>query len=82
METGIDKISRPSVKYHQKAFSGIHVISSRIFSLMNQEGKFSMIDVYLEAAKSEIIRSFDHSNSKFIDVGKPESIIKAEAIFA
>jgi MurNAc alpha-1-phosphate uridylyltransferase len=82
VETGIDKISRPSAKYYQKAFSGIHVISNKIFSLMNQEGKFSMIDVYLETAKSEIITCYDHSDSKFIDVGKPENIRKAEAIFA
>jgi N-acetyl-alpha-D-muramate 1-phosphate uridylyltransferase len=82
VEAYVDKISRQSAKYYQKAFSGIHVISGNLFSLMNQQGKFSMIDVYLEAAKREIIKSFDHSNSKFIDVGKPESITKAEAIFA
>jgi hypothetical protein len=41
-----------------------------------------MIDVYLETSKSEVIRSFDHSGSRFIDVGKPESILKAETIFA
>jgi len=81
IETREDKISRPSAKYRQKAFSGIHIISNRIFSLMNQDGKFSMIDVYLEAAKNEIVRSFDHSKNKFIDVGKPESVTKAEAIF-
>ncbi|SRR6266487_2194955 len=82
VETGIDKIARQSAKYYQKAFSGIHIISNRIFSLMHQVGKFSMIDIYLEAAKSEIIRSFDHSISRFIDVGKPDRIVKAEAIFA
>jgi len=82
VETGIDKIVRQSAKYYQKAFSGIHIISNRIFSLMHQVGKFSIIDIYLEAAKSEIIRSFDHSISRFIDVGKPDRIVKAEAIFA
>ena len=82
VETGIDKIARQSAKYYQKAFSGIHIISNRIFSLMHQVGKFSIIDIYLEAAKSEIIRSFDHSISRFIDVGKPDRIVKAEAIFA
>jgi len=81
VETGIDKISRQTAKYYQKAFSGIHIISSRIFSLMVHQGKFSMIDVYLEASKNEVIKSFDHSSSRFIDVGKQESIIKAEKIF-
>jgi MurNAc alpha-1-phosphate uridylyltransferase len=81
IETGVEKISRRSAKFYEKAFSGIHIISNRIFSFMNQQGKFSMIDVYLETAKAEVISSFDHSDSKFIDVGKPESLIKAEAIF-
>jgi|SRR6266496_2074290 len=82
IETGVDKISKQAARYYQKAFSGIHMINNRIFSLMHNEGKFSMIDVYLEAAKTQIIKSFDHSQSKFIDVGKPDSIIKAETIFS
>jgi MurNAc alpha-1-phosphate uridylyltransferase len=82
VETGIDEIAKQSAKYYQKAFSGVHVISNRIFSLMNREGKFSIIDIYLEAAKIEIIKCFDHTNSRFIDVGRPESIIKAETMFA
>jgi len=81
IENGTEKISRNTEAYHPKAFSGIHIISSRIFSLMQQEGKFSIVDVYLEAAKKETIKSFDHSGSRFIDVGKPENITKAAAIF-
>jgi len=80
-ETGAERISRNAETFYQWAFSGIHIISSRIFSVMRQEGKFSMVDVYLEAAKTEIIKSFDNSAGKFIDVGKPESIAKAEEIF-
>ena len=45
------------------------------------EGKISMVNVYLELAKANIIKAFDHSGSKFIDVGKPESILKAEEMF-
>jgi NDP-sugar pyrophosphorylase family protein len=80
-KTGEKKISRNSEKYFQKAFSGIHVISPKIFPLIRMRGKFSMVDVYLELAKTSIITAFDHSNSKFIDVGKPESILKAEEMF-
>lgn len=80
-QTGEQKISRESDKYIQKAFSGIHIISPEIFPLMKMSGKFSMVDVYLELAKTHIIAAFDHSNIKFIDVGKPESIMKAEKIF-
>jgi NDP-sugar pyrophosphorylase family protein len=80
-KTGEKKISRKSEKYFQKAFSGIHVISPKIFPLIKMEGKFSMVDVYLELAETEVITAFDHSNSKFIDVGKPASILKAEEMF-
>lgn len=81
VETGAEKIVRASNVLQQKAFTGIHVINRKIFSLMKQEEKFSMVDVYLEAAKTEIIKSFDHSQSKFIDVGKPQSITEAEKLF-
>jgi NDP-sugar pyrophosphorylase family protein len=64
-----------------KAFSGIHIINPSIFSHIKQEGKFSMVDVYLNLCTDHSIQYFDHSLSKFIDVGKPESIAKAEKMF-
>lgn len=64
-----------------KAFSGIHLIEPGLFSLIRQQGKFSMVDVYLDLMKEHTIKSFDHSESRFIDVGKPESIGKAEVMF-
>jgi N-acetyl-alpha-D-muramate 1-phosphate uridylyltransferase len=81
IKTGEQKMSRQTNKYWQKAFSGIHIISPEIFDLIKMQGKFSMVDVYLELAKTNDITAFDHNNSKFIDVGKPESILKAEGIF-
>ena len=80
-KTGEQKMSREASGFSQKAFSGIHVISPKIFSLMKNEGKFSMVDVYLDLSKNHAITAFDHSNTKFIDVGKPESILKAEGLF-
>lgn len=82
VKTGEEKPNPlPSVRLTQKAFSGIHIISNKIFSLIKQQGKFSMVDVYLDLCADNIIQSFDHSASKFIDVGKPESITKAELLF-
>jgi N-acetyl-alpha-D-muramate 1-phosphate uridylyltransferase len=80
-KTGEQKISRQATKYYSKAFSGIHVISPKIFPLIKMQGKFSMVDVYLEIADRYPVKAFDHSNTKFIDVGKPESVIKAEELF-
>ncbi|HEX8462293.1 MAG TPA: sugar phosphate nucleotidyltransferase [Segetibacter sp.] len=64
-----------------RAFSGIHIIEQRIFSLIKQTGKFSMVDVYLDLMADHTIKSFDNSGNRFIDVGKPESIGKAEIMF-
>ncbi len=80
-KTGEQKISRETTIYVQKAFSGIHIISPAIFSMIKAKGKFSMVQVYLDLCKTNTIAGFDHSTSKFIDVGKPESIAIAEEIF-
>ena len=82
VKTGEEKISRNSTSLIQKAFSGIHVINRELLKLIKQEGKFSMVDVYLDLAKSHIISSYDHTGANLIDVGKPESIAKAEALFS
>jgi len=66
---------------NKKAFSGIHIISPAIFSLITEDGKFSMIDLYLRLAETQHISAFDHSETKFIDVGKPGSIAAAERMF-
>lgn len=79
---GKEKIVRNADILIQKAFSGIHVINSFLLSQMKREGKFSMVDVYLDLAKSHIISSYDHTGAQMIDVGRPESILKAEAVFA
>jgi len=57
------------------------VISTGLFPLLQREGKFSMVDVYLDLCTAHTIQSFDHSGSKFIDVGKPASIEAAEKLF-
>ena len=72
---------KTSIKLVQKAFSGVHIIDPKIFSLIKHHGKFSMVDVYLSLMDKHIIKSFDHSGSKFIDVGKPESVAVAEQYF-
>jgi MurNAc alpha-1-phosphate uridylyltransferase len=81
VKTGEERIVREARTLIQKAFSGIHVINASLLGLIKQEGKFSMVDVYLDLAKDHIISSYDHTGTKLIDVGKPESLVKAETIF-
>jgi NDP-sugar pyrophosphorylase family protein len=63
------------------AFSGIHVIHPRIFSLMPVSGTFSITNTYLDLASTESIMGYNHSGDVVLDVGKPEAIIDAERIF-
>jgi MurNAc alpha-1-phosphate uridylyltransferase len=81
IKTGEEKIMRDEKNLTQKAFSGIHVINTEIFSLMQQGAKFSMVDVYLSLCAQHNILSFDHSHTKFIDVGKTESLERAAQLF-
>lgn len=80
-KTDEEKISRPVTPLIPKAFSGVHIIAPALFPLITQEGKFSMVDVYLQLAREHTIKGFDHSYSKFIDVGKPEVVAIAAGMF-
>lgn len=83
VKTGEQKIMRNNENLVAKAFSGIHIINSKIFSLIQQtELKFSMVDVYLSLCAEHSILSFDHSQTKFIDVGKQESLRRAAELFS
>jgi MurNAc alpha-1-phosphate uridylyltransferase len=81
-QNGQERMAKPAVAdLRQKAFSGIHVIDPAIFGLIGREGKFSIVDVYLDLAARQSIRGFDHSHSKLIDVGKPAAAEEAAKLF-
>jgi NDP-sugar pyrophosphorylase family protein len=61
------------------AFSGIHVISPRIFSLMTEEGAFSIITSYLRiAGLGEKVIAFRADDYYWRDLGRPENVAQAE----
>jgi NDP-sugar pyrophosphorylase family protein len=63
------------------AFSGIHIMSTKIFELFDERQKFSITETYINLCKSWKIMGFDHSGDKFIDVGKPGSVEQAAMLF-
>lgn len=68
---------------HALAFAGIHVISPRVFSLLKEEGAFSIVDAYLRLAREgEKIAAFRADQYKWRDLGRPESIAEAAREFA
>jgi NDP-sugar pyrophosphorylase family protein len=73
------EIVRPSAHLSELAFTGIHVISPRIFSLLTEEGIFSIVPAYLRlAAQGEEIRAFRADEYYWRDLGKAENIRQAE----
>jgi NDP-sugar pyrophosphorylase family protein len=70
---------RPSQQTNEAAFTGIHIISPRIFPLLTEEGVFSIIPAYLRLARQgEKIMAFYADGYYWRDLGKPESIQQAE----
>lgn len=67
---------------NEMAFSGIQILSKKIFDLIPFKGRFSMIDVYLELCEKNRIEYFDHSGSRLLDIGTIEKLAEAETMFS
>lgn len=65
----------------EKAFSGIQILHPRIFDQMPTNGKFSIMETYLNCMENHKILGFDHSGDRWVDVGRPESVLVAEKLF-
>ncbi len=61
------------------AFSGIHVISPSLFPYMNNqwEGKFSIMDFYLQTCQEARLGGYAKDDLQLIDIGKPDTLEKA-----
>jgi mannose-1-phosphate guanylyltransferase len=70
----------PDSRMHSLAFSGIHVISPRLFQLITEDGAFSIIPTYLRlAAAGERILAFRADEYRWRDVGRLQDLAQAEA---
>lgn len=63
------------------AFSGIHVVDPKLFTLMTGTGKFSIIDTYLELAGEHRVFGFLDQSDLWMDIGKPEQLASASRLF-
>jgi len=69
---------RSSQQVQALAFSGIHVISPRLFPMMMEEGVFTIITTYLHlAAHQERILAFRADEYYWRDLGRPENLMQA-----
>ncbi len=76
---GKSELVRPAEQIRALAFSGVHIISPRLFAKMSEEGEFSIIPAYLRlAAQGEDILAFNANEYYWRDLGRPENIKQAE----
>jgi NDP-sugar pyrophosphorylase family protein len=62
------------------AFSGIHLIEPELLELIDEEGKFPIMDLYLRLAKKYPIKGFIDYSDLWMDLGKPEQLMLAEKL--
>ena len=79
--TGEEKIVIEAKDIIEKAYSGLAIFQPEALDLITLRGKFSFIDTYLQLAPQNKIAAYDHTGERLIDVGKPESVAKAEQLF-
>jgi NDP-sugar pyrophosphorylase family protein len=77
-ENQAPELVRPAPQVQALAFSGIHVISPRLFKMMTEEGVFSIITAYLRlAAQGESIVAFRADEYYWRDLGRAENVAQA-----
>ena len=75
---GKEELVRPASGIQALAFSGIHVISPRLLTMMTEDGVFSIIDSYLRLARvGEKILGFRADEYSWRDVGRLEDLQRA-----
>ena len=73
------QVDGPEWPLQPLAFSGIHVLSPRIFPQLIEQGAFSIVDAYLRlAAEGESILGFRAAAAYWRDLGRPEHLAAAE----
>ncbi|MGA7686681.1 MAG: nucleotidyltransferase family protein [Terriglobales bacterium] len=72
------ELVRSSRQVKPLAFSGVHVISPRLFGKLSEEGVFSIITSYLRlAGEGETIYGFRADQYYWRDLGRPEDLERA-----
>lgn len=71
------KVDDEFIESRNYSFCGIHIVSPQLMENMVFQGVFSIIDEYLEQAKSHLLKMYFYDGF-FMDLGTPEAIAEAE----
>lgn len=80
--TGEERIAVAKENLLPKAYDCVAVFEYGVFEKIRFDGKFSLIDLYLDLTKTQKISGLEHTDDRWIDVGKPESVPIAEKMFS
>lgn len=80
--TNISTGEKKGKEGHHSAFAGIHVVDQQLFPFLEaiKEDSFPIIDFYLDVCNKVSLFGKDVTENKWVDCGKPESLIKANEI--
>lgn len=62
------------LKFRAMAFSGIQIINPRALDLFPDKKVFSLVEFYLLIARDHKIDGYDHSKTRWADIGKLDSL--------
>jgi NDP-sugar pyrophosphorylase family protein len=62
------------------AFSGIQIIDPVALNLFPDKNVFSLVEYYLLIAHNHKVESFDHTQTRWVDIGKPETLKQMQSI--
>jgi NDP-sugar pyrophosphorylase family protein len=76
---GVPELVRSCQQAEALGFSGVHVLSPRLLSMMTEDGAFSIVPTYLRlAAQGENILGFRADEYYWRDLGRPENVARTE----
>jgi len=72
-----------NLEHVKLSFSGIHIISNKIFNLISNTGKFSIIEEYINIiSKGHLIKGYIPKNNYWFDIGDSEKLARAKTFFS
>jgi hypothetical protein len=84
LQNALKQLEKDDELYRLRAFSGIHVISPTLFSLLEQQDEvFSITNFYWQQSQKQCIRCVEAPDEfHWVDAGKPEMLSIAAEITA
>lgn len=76
-------VREPDGETREAAFAGVHVIDPRVFDLLTETGRFSIVPAYLRlAAEGHAIEPWDLGDATWLEIGTPERLEEARRVLS